>query len=56
MTPQAREIERLYAQNLILDNIAETLRATRDFLRTGLDTLIDDRPYPGLLIERISPK
>ena len=53
MTPQDRELERLRADNTTLHEITERLRATRDWLRTGLDTLIDDRPYNALLIERL---
>ena len=52
---QQIDLDRLHHQNQVLDDIAETLRATRDYLKTGLDTIIDDRPYPGLLIERIPP-
>ena len=49
----AQELERLRADNATLHEITERLRATRDWLRTGLDTLIDDRPYK---IKRYMPQ
>ncbi len=52
MTANERDILRLEAQNQLLDDIAERLRACRDWFDTGLDTLLDDRPHNGILLQR----
>ena len=54
MTRNLQDLDRLHRENQVLDDIAETLRASRDWLRTGLDTMIEDRLYPDILLERIT--
>lgn len=47
-----QDLARLHAENLVLDAIAERLRAAHDWMRWGLDCTIEDRPHNGLLLQR----